>query len=358
LKIIHTSDIHLNSKKKERFEALKTILSRAEEKQADLLLISGDLFDSNEEAEILRPRLRKMLSSVPFDVIVIPGNHDSKAYSSDMNFGSSIKVLNKLPFETLEYDNVKIIAVPYANQVFNDLAVSLKKNIDDSKINILVIHCSLDIPHLGEDEYGDEQSQAYLPVSSRVLGDIGFDYIFAGHFHSRTVESRLSEKTLFFYSGSPVSISRKEKGRRTAIFLDTNKPIRDRISLMELNSFYYEEIRVDLIPGREKGLLADLDKRLKEYKGHKSEMEINLGGFISSGEKDISQKIKNITDAHTEKNLVISVKEEYRDIRSVLVDPIYIAFQKKLDEQDMEQGSKKDIEDMVITQFSRIKKGN
>jgi DNA repair exonuclease SbcCD nuclease subunit len=233
-------------------------------------VISGDMFDSNEEADILRPQLRKMLSSLPYSIVAIPGNHDMEAFSSDMNFGDSIEVLNKLPFEKLEYNDVRIIAVPYANQVFNDLAADLKESIDDSKINILMIHCSLDIPYLGEDEYGDEKRQAYLPVNSKVLADIGFDYIFAGHFHSRTIENRLSEKTLFFYSGSPVSISRKEKGRRTAVFLDTKKPIKDRMSLLELDSFYYDEIRLSFVPGKEEDTFKNLDKRLNGYKGHKA----------------------------------------------------------------------------------------
>jgi DNA repair exonuclease SbcCD nuclease subunit len=238
------------------------------------------------------------------------------------------------------------------------LAADLKESIDDSKINILMIHCSLDIPYLGEDEYGDEKRQAYLPVNSKVLADIGFNYVFAGHFHSRTIESRLSEKTLFFYSGSPVSISRKEKARRTAVFLDTKKPIKDRISLLELDSFYYDEIQLNFIPGKEEDIFKDLEKRLIGYKGHKAEIEICLGGFISSGEKDLAQKIKKITDTYSEKDLILEVKEEYRDINSVLEDPLYTAFKEKLEGQDLEEGLKKDIEDMVITQFSRIKTGN
>lgn len=355
MKIIHTSDIHLSSRKKERLEALEDILSKAEKKKADLLLISGDLFDSSEEADILRPRLRKMLSSLPFSIITIPGNHDMEAYSSDMNFGDNIDVSNRLPFDVLDYEKTRIIAVPYANQVFNDLVPELKENIDAAKINILMIHCSLDIPYIGEDEYGDEKRQAYLPVNSKVLGDIGFNYVFAGHFHSRTVESRLSEKTLFFYSGSPVSISRKEKGRRTAVFVDTKKPARDRISFIELDSFYYDELRIDFYPGKERDSLGDLDKRLKDYKGHKAELDIIMGGFISSGEKDMSEKIKKSVEANTGNDLVVNIKEEYRDISSVLEDPLYIAFKEKLDEKEMDEELKLDMESMVIKQFSRIK---
>jgi DNA repair exonuclease SbcCD nuclease subunit len=355
LRIIHTSDIHLSSRKKERIEALENILARAEEKKADLLLISGDLFDSNEEADILRPQLRKMLSSLPYSIIAIPGNHDMEAYSSDMNFGDSIDVSNRLPFDILDYEKTRLTAVPYANQVFNDLVPALKKNIDPYRVNMLMVHCSLDIPYLGEDEYGDEKRQAYLPVNSKVLGDIGFDYVFAGHFHSRMVESRLSEKTVFFYSGSPVSISRKEKGRRAAVLVDTKKPVKDRITLLELDTFYYDELRTDLDPGKEQDFLVGLDKMLKGYKGHHAELEIIIGGLISSGEKEMSGKIAGVVKANSGKALTINIREEYRDISTVLEDPLYTAFRERLDESKVGEELKNDIDSMVKRQFSRIK---
>ena len=77
MKIIQTSDLHLSSKKPERIKALENIISKAIEEKVGLLLISGDLFDSDEQADSLRPVLRNMLSSLPFTIIAIPGNHDA-----------------------------------------------------------------------------------------------------------------------------------------------------------------------------------------------------------------------------------------------------------------------------------------
>ncbi len=355
MKIIHTSDLHLSSKKPERFKALENIISIARKKKADLLLISGDLFDSNKEADILRPGLRDIFSSLPLTVIAIPGNHDMEAYRSDMNFGNSIRVVVKQPFEIMNYEDVSIIAVPYANQNFNDLVAPLKEKIDNSRINILMIHCSLDIPYLGEDEYGDEKRQAYLPVNSKILGDIGFDYVFAGHFHSRVVESQVSERTIFIYSGSPVSITRKEKGRRRATFLDTKAPGRSRLSFIGLDSFYYDSIRIDFHPGKEKGALSDLREKLANYKGQEVELEISLGGFISSGEKEIGKKIRQIVEEAGGQKININIKENYRDIKAVLEDPLYSVFKEKLMEKDMDQDHKDEIDSMVIMQFSKMK---
>ncbi len=355
MKIIHTSDLHLSSKKPERFKALENIILTAKREKADLLLISGDLFDSNKEADILRPGLRNILSSLPLAVIAIPGNHDMEAYRSDMNFGNSIRVAVKQPFEIIDCGDISIIAVPYANQNFNDLVAPLKEKIDNSKVNILMIHCSLDIPYLGEDEYGDEKRQAYLPVNSKILGDIGFDYVFAGHFHSRVVESQVSEGTIFVYSGSPVSITRKENGRRRATFLDTKAPGRSRLSFIELDSFYYDTIGIDFHPGKEEEALSDLKKKLDNYKGHEAELEVSLDGFISSGEKEIGEKIKQIAEGAGGQKLTINIKENYRDIKAVLEDPLYSAFKEKLTEKEMDQDRKDEIDSMVIMQFSRMK---
>ncbi|MCD4668831.1 MAG: DNA repair exonuclease [Actinomycetia bacterium] len=355
MRIIHTSDLHLSSKKPERFKALENIISTAKKKRADLLLISGDLFDSNEEADILRPGLRNIFSSLPFSIIAIPGNHDMEAYRSDMNFGNSIRVAVKQPFEIIDHKDISIIAVPYANQNFNDLAGPLKERINNTKINILMIHCSLDIPYLGEDEYGDEKRQAYLPVNSKILGDIGFDYVFAGHFHSRVVENRISEKTIFTYSGSPVSITRKEKGRRRIAFLDTKTPGSRRLSFIGLDSFYYESIGIDFHPGKEEGALSDLREKLENYKGQEVELEISLGGFISSGEKEIGKKIRQIAEEAGSQKTIIDIKENYRGIKAVLEDPLYMAFKERLMGKDMEQDLKDEIDSLVIMQFSRMK---
>ena len=123
MKIIQTSDLHLSSKKPERTKALENIISRAMEQKTDLVLISGDLFDSDEQADVMRPILRNMLSTLPFTIIAIPGNHDMGSYRSDLNFGNSIKIMTAKPFEITDYEDTRLISVPYSNQNFNDLVI-------------------------------------------------------------------------------------------------------------------------------------------------------------------------------------------------------------------------------------------
>jgi len=356
MRIIQTSDLHLSSKKPERLRALENIIFQAKERKADLVLVSGDLFDSDEQADILRPVLRNMLSSLPFTIIAIPGNHDMESYRSDLNFGNSIRIMTGKPFEVTEYEDTKIISIPYSNQNFNDLVFDLRKEIDDSRTNILMLHCTLDIPYLGEEEYGQEERQAYLPVNSRVLGDLGFDYIMAGHFHSRVVENHISDDTVFIYSGSPVSVTKKEQGRRRITLLDTNKAKNRRLSFLELDSFYYDRIELNFYPGKEDDLLKELKDKLDNFIRHDVYLEVKLGGFIPAGEKDLGKNIGRIIDRSGLESSRLEISEEYRDIKSILEDPLYNVFKEKLENMEDDDRDLRDrIEEMVIMQFSRLK---
>jgi DNA repair exonuclease SbcCD nuclease subunit len=302
MKILHSSDLHLNSKYPERLEALEKIILAAGKENVDLVLIAGDFFDSSREANKLRPALRDKLSSLPFKILVIPGNHDYSVYTSDLNFGNDIKILQKKPYEIVELEDLKVVAVPYANQDFNDLVFNLKKEIDTGKVNVLLIHCSLDVPFLKESGFGDEKRQLYLPVNSKVLAEIGFDYVLAGHFHSQYAESIISDKTVFIYSGSP-----------------------------------------------------ELEQELETYNMRNVNLTVNLEGFISTSEKEINEKIKKIIGKYQEYKDSINVVENYRDVRDVLKDPLYAMFKSKLDNQDFSQEFKDKINEVVTFQFSQSK---
>jgi len=355
MKILHSSDLHLSSKYSERLEALEKIILVAGKENVDLVLIAGDFFDSSREANKLRPSLREKLSSLPFKILVIPGNHDYGVYTSDLNFGNDIKILLKKPFEKVEFEDLKIVAVPYANQDFNDLVFDLKGEINKDKVNILLIHCSLDVPFLKESGFGDEERQLYLPVNSKVLAEIGFDYVLAGHFHSQYAENRISDKTVFIYSGSPVSITRKETGKRRVCIIDTSLKEAESIYSVELDTFYYDDLRFIFKSGREFETLTELEQKLGTYNIANVDLTVNLDGFISIPEKEISEKINKIMGRYRKYRNRIKLIENYRDVRDVLSDPLYIMFKNKLDEKDFSLELKSKIDEVAIFQLSQMR---
>ncbi|MBP3943789.1 exonuclease subunit SbcD [Sphingobacteriaceae bacterium WQ 2009] len=87
LKILHTADWHLGkrldyfSRLQEQREVLQEICELADEQQADIVLIAGDLFDNFnpaiEAVELLYKTLKRLTNNGRRPVIAIAGNHDS-----------------------------------------------------------------------------------------------------------------------------------------------------------------------------------------------------------------------------------------------------------------------------------------
>jgi hypothetical protein len=150
-------------------------------------------------------------------------------------------------------------------------------------------------------------------------------------------------------------VTKKEQGRRRVTLLDTNKSKNKRLSFLELDSFYYDRIEINFYPGKEDKLFKELKSRLAGFIGHDVCLEIKLGGFISMGEKDLGKEISKVMDGSGFESGRLEIIEEYRDIESVLEDPLYKAFKENLgntgsDDQEL-QGR---IDEMVIMQFSKL----
>jgi exonuclease SbcD len=87
MRILHTADWHLGkrldyySRLDEQKAVLGEICQIAEEKDVDLIIIAGDLFDTynppNEATELLYKTLKKLATNGKVPVIALAGNHDS-----------------------------------------------------------------------------------------------------------------------------------------------------------------------------------------------------------------------------------------------------------------------------------------
>ena len=84
VKLIHTSDVHLDARRRREHGPERTPAQRAFERvvdlvceeSADLFLIAGDLFDSNRVGVADFEFACAQLSRASCPVVVIPGNHD------------------------------------------------------------------------------------------------------------------------------------------------------------------------------------------------------------------------------------------------------------------------------------------
>ncbi|MCG9479818.1 MAG: DNA repair exonuclease [Actinomycetia bacterium] len=351
MKIIHSSDLHLNQKYPERIEALDRILELGAGQQADAVLIAGDFFDSKADCDYYRPQLRQKFSNLKFKVILIPGNHDYGSFEGDLFFGNDIKVANSRPFEIIDFEHVRVVAVPYYRQDFNQYLYQVNESRSPDKINILMMHCSLDAPFIEQEDLGEEKAQKYLPVSSRVLSELDFDYILAGHYHSRFMVQKISEKCTFVYPGSPVSVTKKEQGKRAVAILDTAHS--RQVSQAYIDSKYYDSLHFSFQPEIENKVMEELRQSLGEHDCRYAHLTIAIDGFTSLGEKTLKAQIDNIIKGYDSEKLDIDLT--YRDISEVLSDPLYINFKQKLEKADFSQEIKKDIDNQCRLYFSKLR---
>jgi len=327
---------------------LREVLDVARKNKVDVVTISGDLFESEEDAEALRPELRtKLFSGNAFQIIAIPGNHDREAYRKNLDFGSDLRILTRLPIDAVKQEKVNIVGVPFVEKPSEELVASLHEALEKEFVNILLLHCTLDISYALAD-LGEEEEREYFPIDSCTLSGLGFDYVLAGHFHADFVKKDLGEGGLFVYPGSPTSLSWKDLGRRKVALLDTEK--RD-VKEIPINSFYYDKLKIPIRPGFETQRLQEIEKWVESHADEPCELEITVTGHGEMSESEFGELLKKgARNAHIEENT-------YRNVEDVLRHPIYHDFKQLLQKRENLTEKREDIDYRAIEVLSRLKAG-
>lgn len=337
MNILHTADIHLKSDDDRTIQALETVLDQAADEDVALVTVGGDLFDSTEDAEELRPKLRDLFKDNPFDVIAIPGNHDQEVYKKNLRFGEDLEILVDKPVTVRDLGEVEVVGVPFTSTLTEELYRELQGVGDPAKTQVALLHCTLDIGFLSNDVGVDEGT--YFPVSQATLSEFEFDYILGGHIHSTDREVPLDSGGKFIYPGSPVSHSTSETGKRNAVLIDTDE---DRITSVELDTFYHDRYSETVVPGDESRLFEAIQQWVSSRAADDCELTIFVDGYVDRDEDEFYEDLKAAADP-------VEPKDETRTVSDVLNHPLYQRFNGKLEEQD-----EVDDEDRVRTQVMDV----
>lgn len=250
IKILHCSDIHLcselaflkNKSKARRLEILNTfrnIVELCKKEAVELLLIAGDLFDSNHiDSETLRS-IKNMFASVPkVKIAVVAGNHDYYAvdspYSDDDWPENTVIFFNN--FQKIEYPELNLrlcgssFVSSYQEKKHNDISVP-----DDNMINIMVYH---------GDVVSDNQSSAYNPLTVSQIEKSNYDYIALGHIHTASQVLKAGN-TSYGYSGTPDGNGFDETGKK-GVYIGNVYKHRTDLKFYETSSRLYENVNFDV----------------------------------------------------------------------------------------------------------------
>jgi exonuclease SbcD len=256
LKILHTADIHLGAKfsglgnkgapQRERLRAtFKNVIATAINERVNIVLIAGDLFDSNQQPQRnidLVIEQFNLLGSNNIPVCLIPGTHDSFDSSSvykKVDFEgrcSNLKIFTDENISCKEYPSLDLTVYGKPN-LSNRSSVSPLKGLKRStstKFHIAMAHGSLYIPEkIAEDDHVFRLEEVKAS---------GMDYLALGHWHR--VYS-CSEKPPAWYSGPPEWIpDQKEKGAVLLVSLSDSGEVKVESKKIGLRD--YDEVEVDM----------------------------------------------------------------------------------------------------------------
>ena len=242
LRIIHTADVHLGARhddlgeqasaqRARQFAAFSATIDLALAEKVDLLLIAGDLFDSNVQPKRSVERVAaelKRLAESKIRTVIIPGTHDCFDRSSIYRAYD----LKALAGSTADDDLVTILTPdrPSIHLTACDVIVHgpvfATKRAPHSPLRDLagtpgdspatwrigMVHGSIAIP--GKTERDD------VVITTEEVAATGFDYLALGHWHS-SQQSRAGGVT-YAYAGAPeaVALDQDRAGKVLLVELD------------------------------------------------------------------------------------------------------------------------------------------
>ena len=260
VKFIHTADLHLdtpfkgltnwNSELAKRLKnatlgSLKKIVDLGIQENVDFLVISGDIFDSENQslaAQLNFVEEMQRLTEKRIPAYFICGNHDPlSSWLEDLQMPENVFRFNASEVENQTFRKngepiADIHGISFANKtVSKNLASSYKVKDQPSPVKIALLHGTVGIsgPH-----------ENFAPFKVEDIADKGFDYWALGHIHKRQVVWQKYPAVV--YPGNPQGRDFGETGAKGCymVEIDQNKTL--DISFVPVQQIRFEELEIDL----------------------------------------------------------------------------------------------------------------
>jgi DNA repair exonuclease SbcCD nuclease subunit len=254
IKILHTADVHLGREfpslrekgadyRRQLLTTFGLTMDLALRQNVSLVLIAGDLFDSNA---VLGAPVRtalasfKRLEAAGIRVCVLPGTHDR--YSEDciyrfIDLPSNVTVLTPQRLSQTYADlDLTVYGRAFDGKMDGTSALQGLSLSGDTKLHVGMAHCSLRID-------GAVDKETMLVDKAEIAGS-RLDYLALGHWHSFRDCSQGATKA--FYCGSPEPIDMDQKGAGSAALVTIHDRSMVDVERMRVGSKVFDEIRINV----------------------------------------------------------------------------------------------------------------
>ncbi|WP_157721769.1 metallophosphoesterase family protein [Tumebacillus avium] len=288
VRIMQAGDLHLGTPfsgsgfpvekaRKRRRELLGTFRKLVEavvEQKAEILLLTGDLFEAEwvSEAEVVE--VRQLLAGLNRPVLITPGNHDCLQAGGPYSYGEwsdNVHIFGpEVGAVTFETYNLTVHGYGYGARWLRENPFQNYQVPQDGGLHIVMIHGSFEAP----------EGTPYLPITAVDVRNIGADYAAFGHYHQANVlldEAGLMQAA---YSGSLEPLGYDEPGEHGAFLLEVTRG-GARVEWLPLAQRAYRLLDVDISGAQS---LFDIVEKVNgavpaESKG-RDLLEITLSGAL------------------------------------------------------------------------------
>lgn len=367
MKLAHISDTHLgysaygkvdeesglNQRETDTYRVFEAFVDSVIEEQPDMVLHSGDLFDSvrptNRAISVaLDQMLRISREGIP--IVVIAGNHSTPRLRET---GSVFRIFDHLEgvypvyrgrYESIQIGDVTVHALPHAEGESLQQGLESMEPSSQSPFNVAMMHTGI----VGLDVFRMHEFNEQLINSSYLRK--GFDYIALGHYHGHAEVSGNA-----CYAGSTERFSFAEVGQdKGFLWVDLESgewefeslPTRDMIDIGPIDASR-KEGRVVQEEIEERLESIDLSSKIVRLKVD----DISSPAYQSLDFNRINQLVKEAV--HFEKKFDVERGESSVQWKSTTLESIEEEFRKFLEQYPVEGVDKDTIEERGLDYLKR-----
>lgn len=250
IRLLHAADLHLDSpfqslkarqaleRRVEQRQLVARIAALARERQADMLVFAGDVFDSDALFSETGRSLESALARLDIPVFFAPGNHDWYAKHSlwsTLSLGDNVHIFSGEAMECVFLPDlgVRVWGTAFTGRSRRAPLDGFEAEKDGDLVDIMVLH-------------GDvgKSGSPYGPIEPEELARSGMDYVALGHSHSFSGLRRAGE-TYYAWPGCAEGRGFDECGEKGVILAEI-EPGQCRIELVPIAGRKYEILKVDI----------------------------------------------------------------------------------------------------------------
>lgn len=220
MKIIHCADIHLGSKmdsklprekaderRRELRSALTNMAEYAANNGVSVILLAGDVFDSNRPFKKDKEFFYSVVRNNPqIDFLYLRGNHDSLESYTETDL-ANLKCFSDA-WQYYDYGGTVIAGIELSAANCTSLYSTLR--LERDKLNIVMLHGTA----------GDASGKDKINLTK--LRNKNIDYLALGHLHRHDGFCRLDERGVYGYAGCLEGRGYDEAGEKGFVLLDAD----------------------------------------------------------------------------------------------------------------------------------------